>query len=94
MAAIHDSVEIVRLLIDKGVPINDIDNEVRITKLSMMFIVFDATTQDGETALHIACKKGSHEVENVLVSEGADQTIKSKVIQNSFATFNKIDQWG
>ena len=45
----------------------------------IILIVHDATIQNGETALHIACKKGSHEVENVLIAEGADQAIINKV---------------
>ena len=55
----------------------------------ILLTVYDIVTQNGETALHIACKKGSRKVENVLIAEGADSTIVNKVtwISNKYQNF-------
>ena len=45
----------------------------------ILLTVHAVVTQNGDTALHIACKKGSLKVESVLITEGADQTIVNKV---------------
>ena len=45
----------------------------------ILLTVHAMVTQNGDTALHIACKKGSLKVENVLITEGADRTIVNKV---------------
>ena len=55
---------------------------IRIKRYIAVYILLTVhiiVTQYGETALHIACKKGSDKVEKVLITEGADQTIMNKV---------------
>jgi len=50
--------------------------------LTLYLNVTHPQTKNGETALHVAYKKGSHQVWRLLLDENADPNIKNKVRVN------------
>ena len=86
LAAIHDSPEIASLLIEKGCPINALDKKVNSiilpAQLDSVSIMFPSLSfQKGETALHIAIRKTSLDVADMLRDPGGEdlERIKNKV---------------
>ena len=87
LAAIHDSPEIASLLIENGCPINALDEEVNSimlpAQLDSVSVMFPSLSfQNGETALHIAIRRTSLDVADVLKrTPGGEELerIKNKV---------------
>jgi len=71
----RDSVKIAELLLNKEFPIDQDDEVLSVTKLCITY----PYTQNGETALHVTYKKGSHQVWRLLLNEGANPSKKNKV---------------
>ena len=74
LAAIHDSPEIASLLIEKGCPIDALDEEVNntdyvyhfVSSVNVQLCFPSLSFPKGETALHIAIRKTSLDVADVL----------------------------
>ena len=77
LASLHDADQIAEFVLAKGeIPI-DLEDKVNFIAVKLNY---HTSSQYGETALHIAYKKESYKVQELLISEDANQTIKNKVI--------------
>lgn len=69
---------IVELLLTKGGADHSLQNKV-MRALTSMLMMFSYAPQDGDTALHLACRCGHLKVAEFLLRQGADYTRPNKV---------------
>ena len=76
ITALHDADQIAEFVLDKGDIPFDLKDKVTFIPIQPNYHI---ALQNGETALHIAYKKESYKVQELLILEGADDTIRNNV---------------